>query len=104
MARLIGFFAIFAIFLAFIVLNLGEEYKSGVNLGFFSFSEVPVYITAFISLFIGMIFTIPFIVSIKKKKDQPGIKDSHDKPVKKNKKHVDNIDEISGENGPYGIN
>jgi fumarate reductase subunit C len=98
MIRLIGFFIVFALFLVFIVLNLDN--KCDVNLGFITFTEAPVYITAFISLFIGMICTLPVIFSLKKKGDSslgfPGSR-------KKNKGPATTQDNIPGENGPYGI-
>jgi hypothetical protein len=97
MIRLIGFFVVFALFLVFIVLNLDN--KCDVNLGFYTFTESPVYITAFISFFIGMLCTLPVIVSLKKKSgsspDSSGSK-------KKNKASPAAQDDIP-ENGPCGI-
>jgi hypothetical protein len=112
MVRLIGFFIVFALFLAFIILNLDN--KCNINLGFSSISDVPVYITAFISLFIGMICTLPVIVFLKRKNgsspDSPPIsKKKSDSSLgssgsrKKNKGPATTQDNLPGENGPYGI-
>ena len=92
MARLIGFFLIFALFLAFIVLNLDN--KCTVHFGFHTFENVPIYISAFISILLGMVISIPFMASYKKKKDS----------AKPPKIKTGDTDEIPGENGPYGIN
>ena len=105
MARLIGFFVVFALFLAFMVLNLGDggEYKCNINMGFHVFYNVPIYISVFVSLFIGMIFSLPFLASMRKKKDK--ISDKPEKPKSRGKnKHSSDNDEIPGVNGPYGIN
>ena len=99
MIRLIGVFLIFALFLAFIMLNL--ENKNSVNFGFYSFEEVPIYITVFISIFAGMIFSIPLVSSIKKRKSNPEI---NARPGKRKKISPDYKEEIPEDNGPYGIN
>ena len=98
MIRLICIFLVFALFLVFIVLNLDN--KSDVNLGFHTFNEVPVYITVFFSIFIGMLISIPLIAILTKRKNSP----PEAKPSKKNKAAPDLPEEISGVNGPYGIN
>jgi len=69
MWRLIGFIVIFAVFLAFIVFNL--ENKSDVSFGFYSFQDIPVFLTAFTSFVVGMIFAVPFILSFRKKRNKP---------------------------------
>jgi len=99
MKILIGFFIIFALFLTFIVLNLDN--KSNVNFGFEEFRDVPIYISVFISMFVGMIFSIPFMASFRKKNGTPKIKNGFGGG--KNRQ-TDKLDEIQGENGPYGIN
>jgi len=101
MARLIGFIVIFALFLTFIVLNLGIEYRSDVHLGFYKFTEIPIFITVFISMFLGMLFSFPFVASLLKKKNGS---QKTTKPDSKSKKKQEMIEEIPGENGPYGIN
>jgi len=72
MVRIIVFILIFAIFLAFIVFNLGN--KCNVSLGLIEFNDIPVFLTAFFSFVLGMCFTIPLILSKgrrKNKKDEP---------------------------------
>ena len=73
MIRIIVFILIFAIFLAFIVFNLDN--KCNVSLGFTSFSDIPVFLTAFFSFVLGMFFTIPLMLSRgRRKKDKKGKK------------------------------
>ena len=98
MARLICFILIFALFLAFIVLNLPNA--CDVGLGFYTFEKTPVYITAMISFFLGMIFTIPILLVFKDKNPQ---KPKKEKPGKKNKSHDEKQDVIQKESGSYGI-
>ena len=100
MARLIGFLLVFAIFLAFIGLNL-ENYGK-INFGFHLLESVPVYVIALCSFFFGMICTIPFILSFRGKK-QPKPEKEKKKPGKKNKSPVEEQEEIPKEIGPYGI-
>ena len=99
MVRLIGFIIGFALFLVFIGLNLGN--KCDVSFGFHKFTEAPIFITVFVSFFLGMICSIPLALSFKGKKSPPRIKD---KPKKKGKSgNSAYLEEIPGENGPYGI-
>ena len=101
MIRLIGIFLGFALFLIFIMLNLDN--RSNIHLGFVVFDDVPVYITAFFSIFIGMIVSIPMYAVFIKRKHTP---EKNIKPGKKDKnipKHPEFFDEIPRENGPYGI-
>ena len=79
MIRLIAFFLVFAIFLAFITFNL--ENKCDISLGFVSFEEIPVFLTALISFVIGTFFSVPLVLLLsgkKRKKDSPP--ESGDKP------------------------
>ena len=66
MWRLIAFILICAIFLAFVTLNL--ENKSDVSFGFRTFNEIPVFLTAFSSFVLGMLFAIPFVLSFGRKR------------------------------------
>ena len=66
MIRLITFILIFAIFLCFIVLNL--ENKTDVALGFRTFNNVPIFLSALASFIMGMIFTVPLVFSSRRKK------------------------------------
>ncbi|MDR2404154.1 MAG: hypothetical protein LBD78_09005 [Spirochaetaceae bacterium] len=64
--RLIGFVVIFAVFLIFIGLNL--ENRCDISFGFTTMPQVPVYLTAFSAFVLGILWTIPFTVSIRRKK------------------------------------
>ena len=98
MLRLFCFIIIFALFLTFIVLNL--ENSCDVDLGFHKFPNAPVYITASVSFFLGMLCTIPVLFVLKGKKHP---KQEKNKRVKKDKSPKVTQDEIHKENGPYGI-
>ena len=64
--RLIQFIVLFAIFLLFAIFNL--ENRCDISFGFVKFSDVPVFITAFLSLMVGMLCALPFIISGKMRK------------------------------------
>jgi len=99
MLRIISFFIIFALFLIFMILNLGN--KSSINFGFVPpINDVPIYITVFISIFAGMLFSLPLFHSMRKKNGRP---DFPDKPDRK-KKAADSKNDIIPDDGPYGIN
>jgi hypothetical protein len=66
MLRLIAFILIFALFLAFIVFNL--ENKSDVSVGFATFENIPVFLTAFSAFVLGLLFSLPFALSIGRKR------------------------------------
>jgi uncharacterized integral membrane protein len=105
MGRLIGFILIFALFLTFIVLNL--ENKCDVSLGFRTIQELPVFITAFVSFFLGMICAAPFAFSFSRKKKLSSPEAPLKAGKKPGKKGKDSgplsLDEIGREDGPYGI-
>jgi len=65
--RLVVFILIFAVFLAFITFNL--ENKCKISFGFYTTpNEISVFITVFVSFFLGMLSTVPFILFSKKKR------------------------------------
>ena len=107
MLRLIGFILAFAVFLVFIILNLGNI--SNVNFGFHIFPNVPVFITALVSFFLGMLCTIPVLITLRERKNSKEIKEIKEKKVKepkikKKKQSPDSQqEEAPKENGPYGI-
>jgi len=72
--RLIQIIIIFAIFLLFIVFNL--DYKCTIWI-FKTIHDVPVFLIAFFSFVLGMLSTIPFIIShqLRKKRDIRDIED-----------------------------
>jgi uncharacterized integral membrane protein len=71
--RLIGLVLVLAIFLAFIGLNLDN--RCSISFGFWETSEeVPVFLPIFASFVLGLLFAIPFAVSIslrRSKKNKP---------------------------------
>ena len=109
--RLIVFIVIFAIALTFITFNLGN--RCDINFGFISFKDVPVFLTAFISFFLGMLCILPFIATAKiKRKDKIAGGDETKQPVPKikwdkkkwEKRKKENISDPPAESGgPYGI-
>jgi len=76
MARLIVFIVIFAVFLGFIVLNLNN--KCDISFGFKSFSEVPIFISIFISFVMGMLVSIPMVLSLRRARKKPAQSESGD--------------------------
>jgi len=60
--RLVQFIVIFVAFLLFVMLNL--ENRSDVSLGFASFEDVPVFITAFFAFIFGMTLTLPVMANL----------------------------------------
>ena len=121
MIRLITFIVIFVIFLFFIVFNLGN--KSDVSFGFTSFKDIPVFVTAFSSFVLGMLFTLPFMFSRRKGWKKPPAdtpENSSDAPEGKKKRRgrrnknsknenntndtvISGTDEIKKEDSPYGV-
>ena len=78
--RLILFIFIFGILLTFIMLNLGEDSRCSINFGFAKTKEpIPVFLTIFVSFFLGLLCALP--LSLVKK----GQKEKHFKAVKKEK-------------------
>ena len=101
MLRLICFLLIFAVFLVFIGLNLGNN--CDVNLGFRTFTNTPVYITALGSFFLGMLCSIPVLLAFKDRKQQKPEKKKKDKAPKKNKSPEEQQEEAPKENELYGV-
>jgi len=70
MICLITFIVIFAIFLCFSIFNLDN--KSIISFGFYkTVHEIPVFITAFSSFVLGMLFTLPFMFTQRKGRKKP---------------------------------
>jgi uncharacterized membrane protein YciS (DUF1049 family) len=102
MGRLIGFILIFAVFLVFIVLNL--ENRCDISFGFITVETVPVFITAFISFFVGMICAIPFFASFNKRKKQlPGAPGAAAPEKRWGRKNKPPMETLPGQDGPYGV-
>jgi uncharacterized integral membrane protein len=74
--RLIGFIVILALLLIFIGVNLSNTAK--ISLIFKTFDEAPVYLIAFVSFLLGMLVSVPFLVSFALKKGKPKAKKGKD--------------------------
>ena len=121
MWRLLAFILACLFFLGFIVFNL--ENKSNVSFGFWTFSEIPVFLTAFSSFVLGMLFAVPFVLFFGRKK-----KASHDSlsagenelserkkwwgskkenclpdAGEREREAASSVNEVKKENSPYGI-
>jgi len=80
--RLIVFIAIFGVFLAFITFNL--ENKCDISFGFKTFKEVPVFLTVFTSFVLGLLCTLPFIFTARRKlRNKARDAADRDKPIDK---------------------
>ncbi|MDR1576063.1 MAG: hypothetical protein LBS37_08670 [Treponema sp.] len=105
--RLIGLIIIFGIFLVFIAFNLGPGNKCDISFGFRTFSEVPVFLTAFSSFALGMLCALPFIISFRvKRKVKAGKEEAAQNAKKKGGKGEETAASGGGfsEGGPYGVN
>ena len=80
--RLIIFIVVCAIFVAFITFNL--ENKCDISFGIASFSEVPVFVTIFVSFVLGLLCALPLSLHIRKK------------PQKEKKTNIETPVEIEG--------
>ena len=96
MKRIIIFIVIFAIFICFIILNL--ENKCDISYGFNKFSEVPIYLSTLISFTLGMLITIPLLLTRKKRQKVEELPKVSDKL-----EVTPDADEIKKEGSPYGI-
>ncbi|MDR0457331.1 MAG: hypothetical protein LBH20_11700 [Treponema sp.] len=93
--RLIEFFIIFAIFFLFIVFNLGN--KCDISFGITVMKDVPVFLTAFSSFFIGMICVLPLIFAFRVRKKAKTVR-GKGLLVKASKKQGKNSSENPDEN------
>jgi len=64
--RLILFIVIFAVFLVFITINLDN--RCNINIGFTQFEGVPIFLTVFISFFLGLICATPLFLHLSRKR------------------------------------
>ena len=130
MISFIFFILVFAVFLCFIIFNLGNT--CDVSLGFRTFNDIPVFVTALFSYALGMLFVLPMIFTVGRKRkvkaakvaqvespqiegaqaENSRISDSKLPPPKKtlfgrkaSKKPdpASEEDKIKKENSPYGI-
>jgi len=68
--RLILFILIFGILLTFIMLNLGEYNRCDISFGFKKFPQVPVFLTIFISFFLGLLCALPLSLLNKDRREK----------------------------------
>jgi len=126
MISFIFFILVFAVFLCFIIFNLGNA--SNVSLGFRTFNDIPVFVTALFSFALGLLFTFPLLFTVGRRRrikaakaraenegaqtENPRISDSKVSSSKKklfgrksSKKSgmASEEDKIQKENSPYGI-
>ena len=113
MSRLVSIIVVLVIFLAFIVLNMDN--KCDISFGFKKFQDIPVFISVLSSFVIGMVFALPFSLSLLrrgKKNARPELAVGAGKKrwgKGKDKAPVDHgeptlVEEVSKDSGPYGIN
>jgi uncharacterized integral membrane protein len=95
--RLIGLIIILAVLLAFIGFNLDN--RCAISFGFTKIFNVPVYITSFASFVLGMLVSVPFLISFAMKKRSPKVP----KLPKAPKKGEEEILSDDPGDGPYGI-
>jgi len=66
MISFIFFILVFAVFLCFIIFNLGNT--CAVSLGFIIIPDVPVFVTALFSFALGMLFVLPLLFTVGRKR------------------------------------
>jgi len=66
MISFIFFILVFAVFLCFIIFNLGNT--CDVSFGFRTFSDIPVFLTALFSFAFGMLFTFPLLFTVGRRR------------------------------------
>ena len=85
MPRLIGFLIILIIFAVFSAFNLSN--RSDISLAFYTFKNVPIFLSLLVSFILGSLFVLPFTLFKTKKgtikKDTK--KKKKDKLIEKNK-------------------
>jgi uncharacterized integral membrane protein len=101
MWRLIGLTLILVVFLGFIWLNLDN--RSVISLGFWKTPEpVPVFLPVFAAFVLGIVFSIPFAVSIGLKRSRKSR--GRETPASKKKRDRNETPpESIVPGGPYGV-
>jgi hypothetical protein len=98
--RLIGCVVVLIILLGFIGFNL--ENRCDISFGprgLLTLSQVPVYFTAFAAFILGMLCSIPLVVSLRVKKPKGP---DQGKPKKQEKSKAGTLESIP-DDGTYGI-
>jgi len=113
MIRLIVVIVVFAVFLVFIVLNLDN--RCDISLGFITFKDIPVFLSALVSFVAGMLFAAPLVFSLRKgRKKASGSESSivpssgtgkklFGKKAAKSTEESSDPDDYNKEKSPYGI-
>jgi uncharacterized integral membrane protein len=99
MKRLFLFILIFAVFLAYIVLNLKNT--CDISFGFVTFKYVPVFLSSLSSFMLGLLFVFPVSIVLSHKKNR---KPKTPKKEKQPLEQPSGNNEFINESGPYGIN
>jgi uncharacterized integral membrane protein len=99
--RLIGFILLFAFCLVFIGFNLDNP--CDISFGFFELSGVPVYLIAFSAFVLGMLWAVPYIISLrlKRKPSRDAVTDKKKRDPRKGQAPEEEL--LPGPGGPYGI-
>jgi uncharacterized integral membrane protein len=93
--RLIGLIAILAVLLAFIGVNLDNS--CSISFGLARIENVPVYLTVFVSFVLGMLVSVPFLISFTRKQQGP-------RTPKRIKPDILPLETLDGPGeGPFGI-
>jgi uncharacterized integral membrane protein len=109
--RLLGFVILFGILLVFIGLNLDN--RCAISFGFTTINDVPIYLTAFSAFVLGLLCTIPLMISLRFRKAKAPPKDKPSRR-RRGRKKGGNEPALSGgspeaggdfsdKGGPYGI-
>ncbi|MDR0377543.1 MAG: hypothetical protein LBH70_07095 [Spirochaetaceae bacterium] len=80
--KFIGFVVLCAVFLVFIGFNL--ENKCDISFGFAMLSDVPVFLTAFVSFAAGLLAAVPVAISIQLRKNRKQKEET--RPAKRGRK------------------
>ncbi|MDR3123076.1 MAG: hypothetical protein LBU16_04775 [Treponema sp.] len=101
MWRLIGLALILVVLLGFVGLNLNN--RCDISFGFWKTPEpVPVFLPVFAAFVLGILCSIPFVISIGLKRSRKN-KSREDPTPKKKRGRDDEIPEAPVAGGPYGI-
>ena len=113
MSRLISIIIVLALFLTFIVLNIDN--KSNISFGVKTFEEIPVYISVLFAFVMGMVFALPFTLSLIMRRRKSSQEEHHDSDHTADRKKLwgkdNNKDagapadsaEVNKDSGAYGI-
>ncbi|MDR3248611.1 MAG: hypothetical protein LBT39_07480 [Treponema sp.] len=96
--RLIGCILLGVVFLGFIGFNL--ENRCDISFGFYTFSQVPVFLTAFSAFVLGLLLALPLAITIRRRSSR---KDEGPKEISKGKKKTESDYLAPGGYGSHGI-